>query len=83
LRGIRWTSQAILAVASLTDRQRRILLDRLDLPDQFPSMYPARQRGRFAHLRYFVIEKRWVVYYRAEAEELLIFAIVPALARPR
>src|SRR5207245_2419630 len=83
VKDIRWTNQAILALASLTGRERQVLLDRLELVGQFPAMYPARQRGRFASLRYFVLSNRWVVYYRPKEEgDLLIFAIVPARARP-
>ena len=81
---IRWTNEAIIALASLTPPQRRPLFDRLDLIAQFPAMNPRRQRGRFAGVRYFVLEKRWLVYYRQdERGDILIFAIVPALARPR
>ncbi len=80
---VRWTDQAIAALVSLTGRQRRALLERIELAGQFPAMYPFRQRGRFRNLRYFVIERRWIVYYRPEEERLTILAIVPALARPR
>ncbi len=84
MKDITWTNQAILAPASLNRRDRQVLLDRIELLTQFPAMYPARQRGRFANLRYFVLNKRWVTYYRPnEAGGLLIFAIVPARARPR
>lgn len=83
MRGVRWTNQAIVALASLTDRQRRIALERIDLVRQFPWMYPARQRGRFRSLRYFVLERRWIVYYRLEEDRLIIIDVVPALARPR
>lgn len=84
MRAIRWTNEAIVALASLTPAQRRSLFDHLDPIVQFPAMYPKRQRGRFVGLRYFVLEKRWLVYYRLdERGDVLIFAIVPALARPR
>ena len=63
---IRWTNEAIIALASLTPPQRRPLFDRLDLIAQFPAMYPRRQRGRVAGLHYFVLEKRWLVYYRQD-----------------
>lgn len=80
----RWTNEAILALASLTPPQRKALFDLLELIMQFPLMYPKRQRGRFAGLRYFMLERRWLVYYRHnDAAGVLIFAIVPALARPR
>jgi hypothetical protein len=47
-------------------------------------MYPARQRGRFARLRYVVINRRWLVYYRVDdGGSLRVIGIVPALARPR
>lgn len=84
MKQVRWTNQAILALASLGARERQLLLDRLEMANQFPAMYPARQRGRFAGLRYFVLSRRWVIYYRPEEEEdLIVFAIVPARARPR
>ncbi|HEX9246758.1 MAG TPA: type II toxin-antitoxin system RelE/ParE family toxin [bacterium] len=82
MKGLRWTNQAIVALASLTVRERQVLLDRLEMASQFPAMYPARQRGRFTGLRYFVLSRRWVIYYRPE-EDLIVFAIVPARARPR
>ena len=84
MRDIRWTNQALLALTSLTNREQRLLFDRLELASQFPAMYPARQRGRFARLRYFVIGARWLVYYRVDESGILrVIGIVPALARPR
>lgn len=83
MREIRWTNEAILALASLRGAERQSLFERLDLVAQFPAMYPTRQRGRFADLRYFVLENRWIVYYRGNENEVLVFDIVPALARPR
>lgn len=80
----RWTNEAILALASLTPSQRQALFDLLELIIQFPGMYPRRQRGQFVGLRYFMLERRWLVYYRHnDVAGVLIFAIVPALARPR
>lgn len=81
---IRWTNQAVLALASLTAAERKTLFDRLDAGTAFAQMYPRRQRGRFAGLRYFALEQRWLVYYRPrDRGDVLVFAIVPALARPR
>ncbi len=81
---IRWTHEAILALASPTASERKTLFDRLDAVTAFPQMYPRRQRGRFAGLRYFALEKRWLVYYEpSDQGDVLVFAIVPALARPR
>ncbi len=73
-----------MALASLTPAHRRTLFKMLEPLTDFPAMYPRRQRGRHVGLRYFVLEKRWLVYYRPEATGgILVFAIVPALARPR
>ncbi len=83
MRDLRWTNEALLGLAELTQRERETLFANLDLVSQFPAMYPARQRGRFARLRYFVVARRWIVYYRPGEHTLLILAIVPALARPR
>ena len=81
---IRWTNEAIFALASLTAAERKVLFDRLDAVAAFAQMYPRRQRGRFAGLRYFALEKRWLVYYQpSDQGDVLVFAIVPALARPR
>lgn len=82
MREPRWTNEALLGLTKLTRRERETLFTNLDLVGQFPAMYPARQRGRFAGLRYFVVARRWVVYYRPGEHTLLILAIVPALPRP-
>ncbi len=82
MREPRWTNEAMVALASLGHRQRQALFDILDLVVESPAMYPARQRGKFANLRYFVLAKRWIVYYRRGDGEVLVLAIVPALARP-
>lgn len=80
---VRWTNEAILSLALLTAPERHALFGRLDLVTHFPAMYPVRRRGRFYGLRFFVLAKRWIVYYRSEEEDILLLAIVPALARPR
>ncbi len=82
MRELRWTNEAVVALASLGNRERQALFDILDLVVEFPAMYPTRQRGKFADLRYFVLQKRWIVYYRSRNGEVLVLAIVPALARP-
>lgn len=83
MRRIRWTNEAILGLASLSEREQSILFERFELLIQFPLMYPARQRGRFAGLRYFALGGRWIVYYRPSETDVLVFNLVPALARPR
>ncbi len=81
---IRWTNEAILR-AGLADRgERKILFDRLDAVAAFAQMYPRRRRGRFAGQRYFALDQRWLVYYQpSDQRDVLVFAIVLALARPR
>ncbi len=83
MRGIRWTNEAVVGLAALTAAERRAIFDHLDYITQFPAMYPVRQRGRFFGRRYFVLKKRWLVYYKSEEQSILVFAIEPALARPR
>jgi plasmid stabilization system protein ParE len=78
---IRWTNEAILVLARLREREHLVLFSHLDLVVEFPRMYPARQRGRFAGMRFFQIEKRWLVYYGVAADQVLIFDIVPSSAR--
>ncbi len=82
MRAIRWTNEAIVGLTAVSPTVRDLLFERLDLIVQFPAMYPVRQRGRFAGLRYLVLGKRWIVYYRPRNDHVLIIAIVPALARP-
>ena len=82
MRDLRWTNEALLGLTRLTQRKRETLFTNLELVGQFPVMYPARQRGRFVGLRYFLVAGRWIVYYRPEGNTLLILSIVPALARP-
>lgn len=82
-RPVRWTNEAIVALASLSTAVRRSMLDRIEMVAQFPAMYPARQRGRFTDLRYFVVARKWIVYYHAEESAISIVTIVPALSRPK
>lgn len=82
MRNIRWTNEAIAALSAGSPATRDLLFERLELIAQFPAMYPVRQRGRFAGLRYFVPSKRWIVYYRPRDDDILFIAIMPALARP-
>jgi len=82
VRSIQWTNEAIIGLAAVSSASRDLLFERLELIAEFPAMYPVRQRGRFAGLRFLVLQKRWVVYYRPGSERVLVIAIVPALARP-
>ncbi len=78
---IHWTEQAAHVLETMKPSDADALLDRLDLLEQFPAMYPQRQRGRFAGLRYFVINKRWIMYYRILNDtDLLILDIFAAMA---
>ena len=71
------------ALEALEQRDEQRLFKLFELVDSFPAMYPKRQRGRFAGLRYFLVGRRWVVYYRIRPDDsILVFAIVPAAARP-
>jgi len=83
VRELRWTNEAIAGLVALANRERQILSDILALVVEFPATYPARQRGKFAGFRYFVLGKRWIVYYRAGEKDVMVLAIVPALSRPR
>ncbi len=39
-------------------------------------MNPVRTRGLFKGLRYFVVSRRWVVYYRESADAIEVVAVV-------
>ena len=82
MRGIRWTNKALAVLGGLTDTEKEAIFERLELVAGFPEMYPVRERGVYGRLRYFVIRRRWIVYYRVEPEELRVITIHPARARP-
>jgi len=82
VRSIQWTNEAIIGLAAVSSTARDSLFERLELIAESPAMYPVRQRGRFAGLRFLVLQKRWIVYYRSGNEHVLVIAIVPAIARP-
>lgn len=65
----------------MTEAEREALLERLDLVAEFPEMNPVRQRGLYVGARYFLIRKRWIVFYRVRPEDVLILNILPARAR--
>ena len=83
VRSVRWSNEAIVALASLAAGDRRVLIERVELVAQFPAMYPARLRGRFKGLRYFVVGRRWIVYYQIEQTFVAVITVVPAKARPK
>ncbi len=78
---IRWTNTAVVAAAAMAAQERGPLLQRLDLVAEFPEMYPVRQRGLYIGARYFLVGKRWLVFYRVRSEDVLILNILPARAR--
>lgn len=82
MRRIRWTNSALVVLAGLTEAEREEIFERLELVLEFPQMYPERRRGVYGPVRYFVIRRRWLVYYRVEPEELRVVVIHPARARP-
>lgn len=51
-------------------------MHRLELAAEFPRMNPVRTRGLFKGLRYFVVSRRWVVYYRESADAIEVVAVV-------
>ena len=65
----------------MTQPEREALLQRLDLVADFPEMNPVRQRGLYVGARYFLIRKRWIVFYRPRPADVLILSILPARAR--
>ncbi|MBI3926817.1 MAG: hypothetical protein HY319_14865 [Armatimonadetes bacterium] len=81
---LRWTLEASEALEPLSESERIALFTNLELLEQFPAMYPVRQRGRYVGLRYFVLKKRWLVYYRLlDSGLILVFSIVAARVQPQ
>lgn len=79
---VRWTNRALAVLAGLAGAEREEIFERLELAAEFPAMYPLRGRGPYAALRYFVVRRKWIVYYRASADDLVVVNLIPARARP-
>jgi len=74
---ILWTEPAAAVFHKLSRRVQLSILDRLDAVEDFPEMYPVRERQPYAGFRYFFTEG-WCVSYVVAEDSLVILAVFSA-----
>jgi hypothetical protein len=73
-----WASSVGELFLELPDRDRESILERLELVELFPQMYPVRaQSKRFRRHRWFCAGE-WLVYYRVVDNVVYIRGLWPA-----
>jgi mRNA-degrading endonuclease RelE of RelBE toxin-antitoxin system len=73
-----WTPSVRELFLELPDRDRENILERLQLVELFPHMYPVRTRSkRFRRHRWFCAGD-WLVYYRVVDNVVYIRGLWPA-----
>jgi hypothetical protein len=73
-----WASSVVDLFLELSDRDRENILERLELVEQFPHMYPVRTGSkRFRRHRWFCAGD-WLVYYRVVDDAVYIRGLWPA-----
>ena len=73
-----WVPSVRELFLELPDRERESILERLELVELFPHMFPVRTRSkRFRRHRWFRgID--WIVYYRVVGKDVYIRGVWPA-----
>ena len=79
-----WGDEADAAIAALPQSVRRAIRARLPYLRRFPELYPLAHEGRYQGCRHFVVQQRYVVYYKVMGDEQDCFIrdIRPARSRP-
>jgi hypothetical protein len=72
-----WPFHLLDFLLDLPERERELILEKVDQLERFPRMYPVRASGRFRRHRWF-IASNWIFYYRAAKNTVYIRAIWPA-----
>lgn len=72
-----WPQYIFEVLRELPAKQRGAILEKVDVLQHFPRMYPVRGGGRFRRYRWFVAGQ-WLVYYRLVGETVYIRALWPA-----
>jgi hypothetical protein len=72
-----WPQSILDILLELSEREREIILDKVDQLERFPRMYPVRASGQFRGHRWF-LAAHWLVYYRVVGETIYIRGLWPA-----
>jgi hypothetical protein len=72
-----WPLNLLDFLLDLPERDRELILKKVDQLERFPRMYPVRASGRFRRHRWFPAAN-WIVYYRVVRNTVYIRAIWPA-----
>ena len=72
-----WPQTILETLQELPERDRELILEKVEGLKRFPRMYPVRGRGRFRRHHWFFAGK-WLVYYRVVGLTVYIRALWPA-----
>ena len=72
-----WPDYLLEILRELSEKQREVILKKVDRLERFPFLYPVRRKGRFRRLRWFVAGE-WIVYYQVAADTVYIRVLWPA-----
>jgi len=72
-----WSEEVFALLDELPPVQREAILEKIDLQQHFPRLYPVRTRGRFRGHRWF-LAREWIVYYRFVEGAIHIRGMWPA-----
>jgi hypothetical protein len=72
-----WPQNVLDILLELPERDRELIIEKVDQLAMFPRMYPVRASGRFRRHRWF-LAANWIVYYRVIGDTVYIRGIWPA-----
>ena len=72
-----WPQTILEVLIELAEKERELILDKVDRLAAFPEMYPVRVTGRFRGHRWF-FSGNWLVYYRYVEQTVYIRSLWPA-----
>jgi hypothetical protein len=72
-----WPQSILDVLLELPDRERELIIEKVDPLASFPRMYPVRASGRFRRHRWF-LAANWIVYYRVMGDTVYIRGLWPA-----
>jgi len=72
-----WSEEVFALLGELSSAQREAILEKIDLLQHFPRLYPVRTRRRFRGYRWFLAGE-WIVYYRFVEGAIYIRGLWPA-----
>lgn len=72
-----WPESVLDILLELPERERDLILQKTELLERFPRIYPVRVAGRFRRHRWF-LAGNWLVYYRVMEDTVYIRGLWPA-----